>query len=69
MLRLFTRSESGDGGLNGICKLEGDSSVCSCPLGFHYVDAKNTSKGCSQHAQQLNKCGATAEMRSIGHIL
>ncbi|GLJ09246.1 hypothetical protein SUGI_0104610 [Cryptomeria japonica] len=60
--------EKGECGLNGICKLDGDSSTCICPPGFHLIDTKNASKGCLPNTSpQLNKCGVTATMESVGH--
>ncbi|GLJ14215.1 hypothetical protein SUGI_0228130 [Cryptomeria japonica] len=61
--------EYGECGLNGICKLDGESSTCTCPPGFHFLDAKKTSQGCTQNAsQRLNKCGSTAEMQFVGRF-
>ncbi|GLJ09231.1 hypothetical protein SUGI_0104240 [Cryptomeria japonica] len=66
---LAVRGTMASCGLNAICKLDGDSCACTCPPGFHFSDAKNTSKGCLPNSSpQLNNCRAPAEMESVGHF-
>ncbi|KAH9306765.1 hypothetical protein KI387_011169, partial [Taxus chinensis] len=60
----------GECGLNGICLVVKNSSHCSCPPGFDFVDRADFSKGCFQTpSRQTKRCSVgSAEMRDTGHV-